>query len=120
MPSGAKATSEKDLAAKVLDGTVPLGELHDLSADEIISRLSRVRGIGPWTAQMFLILQLGRLDVWPVADYGIRKGWAKIHELTELPTPRELMTLGEILRPYRTVAAWYCWRVAETALPAPT
>lgn len=115
--SGAKAASVKDLAAKVLDGTVPLGDLHRLTDDDIVARLSSVRGIGPWTAQMFLIIELGRLDVWPVQDYGVRKGWARAHGLAELPTPRELTTLGEIFRPYRTVVAWYCWQAAETALP---
>jgi DNA-3-methyladenine glycosylase II len=116
--SGSKAASVKDLAAKVLDGTVPLGDEDGLGDDEIIARLSSVRGIGRWTAEMFLIFQLRRLDVWPVEDYGVRKGYARAYGLAELPTPKALIQLGERFRPYRTIAAWYCWRVVDTVLPA--
>jgi DNA-3-methyladenine glycosylase II len=116
--SGSKAASVKDLAAKVLDGTVPLGDEDGMSDDEIVARLSTVRGIGRWTAEMFLLFQLRRLDVWPVDDYGVRKGYARTHGLAELPTPKELMPLGEIYRPYRSIAAWYCWRAVDTVLPA--
>ena len=115
--SGAKTRSIRDLAAKVVDGTVPLDELEPLSEDEIVERLSRVRGIGRWTAEMFLIFQLRRLDVWPVDDLGVRKGYALAHDLAEPPKPRDLLVLGEAYRPYRTVAAWYCWRAAETIVP---
>jgi 3-methyladenine DNA glycosylase/8-oxoguanine DNA glycosylase len=108
--SGAKAISIKDLAAKVTDGTVPLHRLSRLPDDEIIARLSQVRGIGRWTAEMFLIFQLGRLDVWPVDDLGVRKGYAIAYRLPELPSPKELNVLGERFTPYRTVVAWYCWR----------
>jgi len=76
-----------------------------------------VRGIGPWTAQMFLIFQLRRLDVWPVDDYGIRKGWALAHKLKDVPVPRALQAKGDLFRPYRTIAAWYCWRAVDTVLP---
>jgi len=76
-----------------------------------------VRGIGRWTAEMFLIFQLGRPDVWPVEDFGVRKGYASLHGLPEPPAPRALRELGEVYRPWRTVAAWYCWRGAETVLP---
>jgi DNA-3-methyladenine glycosylase II len=101
-----KMASLRDLAAKVLDGTVVLSPrgLARESDDQIIARLSAVRGIGPWTAEMFLIFQLRRLDVWPVGDLA----W----QVPE-PTARELMPLGEPFRPYRSVAAWYCWRAAE-------
>jgi len=116
--SGSKAASIKDLAAKVLDGTVPLGDEDGLSDDEIVARLSSVRGIGRWTAEMFLIFQLRRLDVWPVDDYGVRKGYARAYGLAELPAPKELAALGDRFRPYRTVAAWYCWRVVDTVLPS--
>jgi DNA-3-methyladenine glycosylase II len=75
-----------------------------------------VRGIGRWTAEMFLMFQLGRLDVWPVGDLGVRKGYAVIHGRTDMPTPKELEALGEPLRPYRSLAAWYCWRAADTQL----
>jgi 3-methyladenine DNA glycosylase/8-oxoguanine DNA glycosylase len=115
--SGSKAASILDLAAKTTDGTVPLDRIEDLPDDEVVSRLAVVRGIGRWTAEMFLIFQLRRLDVWPVDDYGVRKGFARIHGLTEPPTPKALTALGEIFRPYRTVAAWYCWRAAETVTP---
>jgi DNA-3-methyladenine glycosylase II len=116
--SGAKMASIRDLAARVMDGTVPLDGLDPLSDDEIIERLSRVRGIGRWTAEMFLMFHLRRLDVWPVDDLGVRKGYARIHALPIAPRPAELLALGEVYRPYRTLAAWYCWRAAETVLPA--
>src|SRR2546429_1779295 len=78
-----------------------------------ITRLSVVRGIGQWTAEMFLIFQLRRLDVWPVGDYGIRKGYALAYDLRKLPTPQQLEGEGERFRPYRTVAAWYCWQAVR-------
>jgi DNA-3-methyladenine glycosylase II len=115
--SGAKTASIRDLAAKVADGTVPLDNLDNYDDDEIIARLSEVRGIGPWTAEMFLIFQLGRRDVWPVDDFGVRKGYAALHGLPEPPKPKALHDLGEIYRPWRTVAAWYCWRAAATVVP---
>ena len=80
---------------------------------QIVTTLSVVRGIGQWTAEMFLIFQLRRLDVWPVGDYGVRKGYALAYGLPRLPTPKELLQLGERFRPYRTVAAWYCWRAVD-------
>src|SRR6202521_3627996 len=116
--SGNKAVSIADLALKTTDGTVPLDRLDELSDAEIVQRLSAVRGIGRWTAEMFLIFQLQRPDVWPVDDLGIRKGFAAIHNLPAPPTPKVLDQLGEIYRPYRTFAAWYCWRAADTVLPA--
>ena len=115
--SGAKTASIRDLAAKVVDGSVPLGDLDPLGDDEIVERLSRVRGIGRWTAEMFLMFQLRRPDVWPVEDLGVRKGYAFIHRLGDTPKPKELQLLGDAYRPYRTVAAWYCWRAAETVVP---
>jgi len=116
--SANKAAAILDLATKATDGSVPLRELTMLDDDEIIARLSAVRGIGRWTAEMFLIFQLRRPDVWPVDDYGIRKGFAVIHDLAAPPTPKVLDTLGEIYRPYRSTAAWYCWRAVDTVLPA--
>jgi DNA-3-methyladenine glycosylase II len=115
--SAAKTASIRDLATKALDGTVPLDGLEQLPDDEIVARLSTVRGIGRWTAEMFLIFQLRRPDVWPVDDFGVRKGYAIAHGLDALPKPRELAALGEVYRPYRTVAAWYCWRANDTVLP---
>ena len=109
-----KMASLRDLATKVLDGTVVLSPrgLSRESDDEIIARLSAVRGIGPWTAEMFLLFQLRRLDVWPVGDLGVRRGYGLAWQVPT-PTARELQPLGEVFRPYRSVAAWYCWRAAE-------
>jgi DNA-3-methyladenine glycosylase II len=113
--SANKAASIRDLAEKVLDGTVKLDRVARLSDDEIVQELVAVRGIGRWTAEMFLMFQLGRLDVWPVDDLGVRKGYAVIYRLGVAPTAKELQPLGEILRPYRSVAAWYCWRAVDPA-----
>ncbi len=114
--SANKAASIRDLAAKVIDGTVKLDRVARLSDDEIVQELVAVRGIGRWTAEMFLMFQLGRLDVWPVDDLGVRKGYGVIHELEDAPTARELQPLGEPLRPYRSVAAWYCWRATDSSV----
>jgi DNA-3-methyladenine glycosylase II len=111
--SGSKVLSIRDLAAKVADGTVPLGRIGRLADEEIITRLSVVRGIGRWTAEMFLIFQLRRLDVWPVDDYGIRKGYSLAYGLPDLLTPKQLQAKGERFRPYRTVAAWCCWQAVH-------
>ena len=116
--SAAKAASIRDLATKVAEGTVPLGAINRLSDDEIVSRLSVVRGIGRWTAEMFLIFQLRRPDVWPADDFGVRKGFARIYGRPELPSPRALMEEGERFRPYRTAAALYCWRAVAVLPPS--
>ena len=113
--SGNKTASIRDLARKVASGTIPLDRISDLSDEEIVARLSVVRGIGRWTAEMFLIFQLRRLDVWPVSDYGVRKGYSLAYGLRDLLTPKELQGEGERFRPYRTVAAWYCWRAVHEA-----
>ena len=112
--SRAKVASLRDLAEKVLDGTVVLAprRLARQGDDEIVARLSAVRGIGTWTAEMFLLFQLRRLDVWPVGDLGVRRGYGLAWQVPT-PTARELRPLGEPFRPYRSVAAWYCWRAAE-------
>jgi 3-methyladenine DNA glycosylase/8-oxoguanine DNA glycosylase len=114
--SGSKAAAITDLALKVSDGTVPLHDVDGLSDDELVARLILVRGIGRWTAEMFLMFQLGRLDVWPVDDYGVRKGWAMAHKLKEAPAPRALEAEGDKFRPYRSIAALYCWRAVDTVL----
>jgi DNA-3-methyladenine glycosylase II len=112
--SRAKTAALKDLAAKTIDGTVPSGRaLLRMTDDEIIARLTTVRGIGRWTVEMLLLFDLGRPDVWPVDDYGVRKGFAKTFRRRELPTPKQLMKLGEKWRPYRSVAAWYFWRAMD-------
>jgi DNA-3-methyladenine glycosylase II len=114
--SRAKTAALKDLAAKTIDGTVPTGRaLIRMSDDEIIARLTAVRGIGRWTVEMLLLFDLGRPDVWPVDDYGVRKGFAKTFGRRQLPTPKQLMKFGEKWRPYRSVAAWYFWRALDTA-----
>ena len=112
--SANKAASLTNLATKVLDGTVvldPRGVARE-SDEELIARLSTVRGIGRWTAQMFLLFQLRRLDVWPTGDLGVRRGYGLAWQIP-MPTSRELEALGEPFRPYRSVVAWYCWRAAE-------
>ncbi|HET9076335.1 MAG TPA: hypothetical protein VFN68_05345 [Acidimicrobiales bacterium] len=112
--SANKTASIRDLAAKVLDGTVVLDPrgLAREPDDEVVARLSTVRGIGEWTAQMFLLFQLRRLDVWPTGDLGVRRGFGLAWGIA-MPTPRELGPLGDHLQPYRSVAAWYCWRACE-------
>ena len=109
-----KIASVHDLAAKVLDGTVVLSPrgLARESDEEIIARLSAVRGIGRWTAEMFLLFQLRRLDVWPVGDLGVRRGFGLAWNIP-MPTARELQPLGDPYRPYRSVLTWYCWRASE-------
>ena len=112
--SRSKTAALKDLAAKVVEGTVPSGRaLLRMSDEEIIARLTLVRGIGRWTVQMLLLFDLGRPDVWPVDDYGVRKGFAKTFRKRKLPTPKQLMKHGEKWRPYRSVAAWYFWRALD-------
>src|SRR6266403_1265012 len=112
--SRSKIAALKDLAAKTIDGTVPSTRaITRMSDEEIIVRLTEVRGIGRWTVEMLLLFDLGRPDVWPVDDYGVRKGFAKIFGKRKLPTPKQLMKLGEKWRPYRSVAAWYFWRALD-------
>jgi len=112
--SRAKIAAIKDLAAKTLDGTVPSSRvLLRMSDDEIVARLTTVRGIGRWTVEMLLLFDLGRPDVWPVDDYGVRKGFARTFGKRKLPTPKQLMKHGEKWRPYRSLAAWYFWRAVD-------
>lgn len=112
--SANKTASLRDLATKVLEGTVVLDPrgLARESDEEVIARLSTVRGIGEWTAQMFLLFQLRRLDVWPTGDLGVRRGYGLAWGVP-MPTARQLGPLADHLRPYRSVAAWYCWRACE-------
>jgi DNA-3-methyladenine glycosylase II len=112
--SGGKTASLQDLSAKVLDGTVVLDPagLRAESDEEVVARLSTVRGIGKWTAEMFLMFQLRRLDVWPTGDLGVRKGFGLAWGIPT-PTAKQLDPLGDPFRPYRSVVAWYCWRAAE-------
>ena len=115
--SASKVAAIRDLALKTSDGSVSLERIEELDDEEIVTRLMTVRGIGRWTAEMFLIFQLQRPDVWPVDDFAVGKGYAIIHRLAEAPKPRELMRLGETYRPIRSAAAWYCWRATDTTLP---
>jgi DNA-3-methyladenine glycosylase II len=112
--SQAKVASLRDLAAKVLDGTVELAprRLAHQSDTEIAARLTSVRGIGQWTADMFLMFQLRRLDVWPTGDLGVRRGYGLAWNVPT-PTAKELDVLGEAYHPYRSIVAWYCWRAVE-------
>jgi DNA-3-methyladenine glycosylase II len=112
--SARKAESLRDLAAKVLDGTVVLDarRLARLSDEDIVARLSTVKGIGKWSAEIFLMFQLRRLDVWPTGDLGVRRGYGVAWEIPT-PTPKQLDELGEPYHPYRTIVAWYCWRAAQ-------
>jgi 3-methyladenine DNA glycosylase/8-oxoguanine DNA glycosylase len=112
--SRAKVLALHDLAAKTLDGTVPTAaRFHRLPDEEIIERLTSIRGIGRWTAEMFLMFRLGRPDVLPADDYGVRKGYAIAYRKRALPSPAELTKRGERWRPYRSVASWYLWRAVD-------
>lgn len=116
--SRSKVAALKDLAAKTVDGTVPTArQLATMSDDEIIERLIQVRGIGRWTAEMLLLFELARPDVWPVHDYGVRKGFAKIFGKRKLPTPKQMMRQGVRFQPYRSALAWYCWRALDKPEP---
>jgi DNA-3-methyladenine glycosylase II len=114
--SGAKIVAMKDLARKTVKGIVPsLEEAGKLSDEELVERLVSVRGIGAWTVEMFLIFNLGRPDVLPIHDLGVRKGWAITYGKKHMPKPKELLAFGEQWRPYRTVASWYMWRACQRA-----
>jgi 3-methyladenine DNA glycosylase/8-oxoguanine DNA glycosylase len=114
--SRGKAASLRDLAARTIDGTVPaLREIRCLPDEEIIRRLDPIRGIGRWTVEMLLIFRLGRPDVLPADDYGVRKGYALAFGTRAQPSRREVEARGARWRPYRTVASWYLWRAAEKA-----
>jgi DNA-3-methyladenine glycosylase II len=104
-----KLASLRDLSAKVLDGTVVLTPTSRMGDEELIARLETVRGIGPWTAKMYLMIQLRRLDIWPVEDLGVRQGYGLAWKLDPPPTAKELEPLGERFRPYRSIVARYCW-----------
>ncbi len=114
--SGAKVAAMKDLAKKTIEGIVPTHEQALLLSDEeLVERLVCVRGIGAWTVEMFLIFRLGRPDVLPIHDLGVKKGWSVVYGRKHMPKPKELLKFGERWRPYRTVASWYMWRAFERA-----
>ncbi len=117
--SRSKLLSLRDLARRTANGEIPTSaEVDRMEDDAIIERLTQVRGIGRWTAEMLLIFHLGRPDVLPVDDYGVRKGFALAHD-RELPSPKELAAYGVRWKPYRTVASWYLWRTVELAKTPP-
>ena len=112
--SRTKVAALRDLAAKTLDGTVPTGAIvRKLDDDAIIERLIAVRGVGRWTVEMLLIFQLGRPDVLPVDDFGVRNGFRIAYRRRSMPTPNAVRKYGERWKPYRTAAAWYLWRAAD-------
>jgi len=112
--SRAKLAALKDLAARTVDGTIPtLARLRRMGDEEIIELLTKVRGIGRWTAEMLLMFRLGRPDVLPVGDYAVRKGFALTYGLEALPKPKQLEQYGERWRPFRSVASWYLWRAVD-------
>ncbi len=114
--SGAKTASLKDLARHTIDGTVPtLARVRRMPDAEVIERLTTVRGIGVWTVEMLLMFRLGRPDVLPIGDLGVRKGFGLAYGHDEMPAPTELLAFGERWRPFRSVASWYMWRVLEFA-----
>jgi DNA-3-methyladenine glycosylase II len=114
--SNAKILAVKDLARKTIAGVVPsLAESRALSDEELVERLTSVRGIGAWTVEMFLIFRLGRPDVLPIHDLGVKKGWSITYGKRHMPTPKQLLAFGERWRPYRTVASWYMWRACHQA-----
>jgi len=114
--SGAKVLAMKDLARKTIDGIVPSREQAEKMSDaELVERLDSVRGIGAWTVEMFLIFNLGRPDVLPIHDLGVKKGWSVTYGKKHMPKPKELLAFGERWRPYRTIASWYMWRAFERA-----
>lgn len=109
-----KIAAVKDLAKKTMDGTVPpLATIRRMSEEEILERLTQVRGIGEWSVQMFLMFQLGRPDVLPIRDYGIQKGFQHIYGLEDPPKPQAILEHGERWRPYRSIASWYLWRAVD-------
>jgi DNA-3-methyladenine glycosylase II len=114
--SFAKIKSIRDITEKTLSGVVPDSrQIVNLSDDEIVARLTQVRGVGRWTAEMLLIFQLGRLDILPADDFGVRSGFRAAYRKRDLPKPKALLAFGERWKPHRTTAAWYLWRAADAA-----
>ena len=117
--SRGKTAYLKDLAARVVSGELPVETLHELTDEEIIAALTRVKGIGRWTAQMFLMFRLGRPDVLPDLDLGIQKGIQTAYRLRKLPSPERVKKIGAKWAPYRTIASWYLWRLVDAPVPIP-
>lgn len=115
--SGAKTKSIKDLATRIQNGSIALDSIHAHDDESVIQQLTQVKGIGRWTAEMFLMFRLGRLDILSTADLGLRKGMMHLFQLSDLPDPKRMEELAAVWRPYRSVASWYLWRAAEAAPP---
>ena|SRR6267143_439392 len=112
--SRAKIAALRDIAEKTISGLVPNSrQIQRMSDDEIVERLTQIRGVGRWTAEMLLIFKLGRADVFPVDDFGVRNGCRIAFELDVLPSPKQVLALGEAWRPYRSTASWYLWRAVD-------
>jgi len=112
--SGAKFKTIQGLATASITKTININKLHEIDDDQIIfEKLTSLWGIGPWTVDMFMMFQLGRLNIWPTGDLGVRRGWEKIYSLKEEIAPKDLEKKGEKFSPYRSVVAWYCWRALE-------
>lgn len=114
-----KSAYLKDLAGRVASGELPVETLHLLGDDDIIAVLMQVKGIGRWTAQMFLMFRLGRPDILPDLDLGIQKGIRRAYRLRKLPTPERVKKIGARWAPYRTIASWYLWRLLDAPTPVP-
>jgi DNA-3-methyladenine glycosylase II len=111
--SGAKSKTIQGLAEAALSKEVDFKNLHEMSDEDVYRDLTKLWCIGPWTVDMFMMFQLGRLDIWPTGDLGVRRGWEKIHKLKEEITPEDLGKKGEKFRPHRSIVAWYCWRALD-------
>jgi DNA-3-methyladenine glycosylase II len=111
--SGAKSKTIQGLANAALEKEVDFKNLHYMNDEDVYRDLTKLWGIGPWTVDMFMMFQLGRLDIWPTGDLGVRRGWEKVHRLKEEITPEELGKKGEKFRPHRSIVAWYCWRAID-------
>lgn len=111
--SGAKSKTIQGLAQAALSKEVDFKNLHEMSDEDVYRDLTKLWGIGPWTVDMFMMFQLGRLDIWPTGDLGVRRGWEKIHKLKDEITPTDLEKKGEKFRPHRSIVAWYCWRALD-------
>ena len=112
--SGAKFKTIQGLADAAQSKQININKLHEIESDQaIFDQLTSLWGIGPWTVDMFMMFQLGRLDIWPTGDLGVRRGYEKIYKLKEEITPKELDKKGDKFKPYRSIVAWYCWRALE-------
>jgi 3-methyladenine DNA glycosylase/8-oxoguanine DNA glycosylase len=111
--SRAKRDSIRDLSVKTLEGAINFSRHGRMTDGDVVAELVQVRGIGPWTAQMYLMHDLGRHDVWPTLDYGVRKGWSLLHGMDEMITTKAMGNAADHLAPYRSSVAWYCWQAVD-------